>query len=392
MFKVLHFSDSHLGYLQYQMVQRLVDFAAVLDQIADIAIAQQVNLVVDTGDTFHSPEPDPFSVGCYRKFAEKLKNAGIRIIAIDGNHNQSVIGRKAGGSSWLEALSGVVERPISTSGAHPICVHLGDLTGPNGISLIACDWMPSDKIGAFLEEFRTVHKDSPVDMMLLHQSCEGFIPQIGTTELQRTQLDGVARYVGIGDLHVNKLELRADTIIASTGSTELVSLAEDPQKYVHVVTFNGRDKRVGVERLPLKTRPVLKFGVLASEAQADDVRAQIMQHSAEGGGPLVFLPYNREAQQWVQKLRAQLVDAGYRLFRAEPESAVDYTASFAAAAASSTTDMAEILREVLKDPALEQVAVDLWANPDNIDAILDQLQDRYRAEEFAAAPAPAPAT
>ena len=77
MFKIAHFSDSHLGFAAYGMPDRLLDFAAALDRVARVAIEQKVDLVVDTGDTFHSPEPDPMSVAHHRHFVEKLVAAAI---------------------------------------------------------------------------------------------------------------------------------------------------------------------------------------------------------------------------------------------------------------------------------------------------------------------------
>ena len=115
---------------------------------------------------------------------------------------------------------------------------------------------------------------------------------------------------------------------------------------------------------------------------------QVLGYSSDNGGPTISFAYNRELQHQVQNLRAELLEKGYRLFRAEPETQIDYSASFKAAAESSSAAMDEILVEVLSKEGLDATAIDLWNNPGNADAILEQLLERFRLEEYAVIPGP----
>ena len=55
--KFLHTADWHLGYRQYGMRVREEDFLRPLNQIADIAVREQVSTVVVAGDMFDNYRP-----------------------------------------------------------------------------------------------------------------------------------------------------------------------------------------------------------------------------------------------------------------------------------------------------------------------------------------------
>lgn len=391
--KILHCSDMHLGYLQYGMSQRVLDFASVLPQIVRIADEEKVDAVIDTGDTFDSPEPDPFSVAAYREFADQLHLRGIPLLTIDGNHNRHEGARKVeAGMSWAQAVSANVVRAVSHYGNSPLVYNVGSRDHKEATKFIMCDWMPSDQIRNFLAQLRETYPNTRADILMLHQSCEGFMPQIHQTEVMLKDLEGVARIVAIGDLHICKtMTLPDGTIVTSAGPTELNSFGEEKEKSVNILEITPQYAAVLAKR-PLKTRTALKFPLVSTESEASFIYGQIIDyHPPHDGGPLIHIDYIPEAQNWVQKLRAQLLDKGYRLFRAERQSVVDYEASFTAAAQSATTEMPEILAEVLKDTGLVQPSVDLWNNPDNATTILDELEARYLREEFAETPAASPA-
>ena len=74
--KILHFADSHVGVELYGrpdpasgLNTRLIDFGRALDQIADAAINEKVDLVVFAGDAYRSREPNPTH---QREFARRI--------------------------------------------------------------------------------------------------------------------------------------------------------------------------------------------------------------------------------------------------------------------------------------------------------------------------------
>jgi DNA repair exonuclease SbcCD nuclease subunit len=103
MFRLLHYSDSHLSFDQYGNTTRLIDFAASLKEVLRVAIDMKVDAVVDTGDTFNSPHPDPFSIQALRHFIAELDKRMIRFIGIIGNHNRHEIQDRVPGADWFTA-------------------------------------------------------------------------------------------------------------------------------------------------------------------------------------------------------------------------------------------------------------------------------------------------
>lgn len=85
--KILHTSDWHLG-------KRLVNFERIeeqqlfLDELIEIANAQQVDAVLVAGDLFDTFNPPTYAVELFYKKLKQLSNNGLRpIIAIAGNHD-----------------------------------------------------------------------------------------------------------------------------------------------------------------------------------------------------------------------------------------------------------------------------------------------------------------
>lgn len=392
MFKLLHFSDAHLGYHQYGFNERLLDFGRALDEVYRIAIEKEVDAIVDTGDTQHSPEPDPLSVAMHRRFIEKCHAAGIPVIASLGNHNYHDVGRQfIERPSWMEAVSDKIIRPKGPGDMQILWSR--DKTSTLGF--VVADWMPSEAIDGFVGSIQGC-----VDALFMHQSTEGFMPAIARCELRPAQVDGKARYVGVGDIHIcHKLETAKGTIIGSTGSTELGKSDEPLDKYVALVTF-PKTGPIKWEKIQIRTRKALVFDTAMSEQQLQMHRAEILKtiggddiqgfsHGCKN--PLVILPYAREIERQALMLKKELRDLGLHMLKFTAESMVQEDETFEKKQAAAATAMVDIIRELLaNEPGLIGPSTDLWNSPENARAILDQLKARIRSE-VVAPPPPMPA-
>src|SRR2546423_6130163 len=103
MMKFLHIADIHLGCRRYNLEERTKDFfRAWQDVIINHAIANRVDFVLIVGDLFNSRKVDPQAMSHAMAGLELLKEAGIPVVAIEGNHDQ----REAiSDFSWLRSLS-----------------------------------------------------------------------------------------------------------------------------------------------------------------------------------------------------------------------------------------------------------------------------------------------
>ena len=100
-FKFLHTADIHLGYQQYGLSERYDDFTEAFRWIVDTALEERVDFLLIAGDLFEKRTLDPRTLLIAVTEFERLKAAGIPVVAIEGNHE-----RTYGESlSWMEYLS-----------------------------------------------------------------------------------------------------------------------------------------------------------------------------------------------------------------------------------------------------------------------------------------------
>lgn len=84
---ILHVSDTHLGAMPYGLISRARDIYEAFKETIDIALRERVSIYLHTGDFFDSPNPPPESyVIAYREL-KKLKEVGIKVVIIAGQHD-----------------------------------------------------------------------------------------------------------------------------------------------------------------------------------------------------------------------------------------------------------------------------------------------------------------
>jgi predicted phosphodiesterase len=92
---IAQLSDVHLGHRQYGLEERLEDynraFLSAVDEIIRLREERGVDTVLISGDLFDTQRPAPSTYITAIRGLTKLKEAGIRVIAIRGNHDSSVI-------------------------------------------------------------------------------------------------------------------------------------------------------------------------------------------------------------------------------------------------------------------------------------------------------------
>lgn len=87
--KILHTSDLHIGkYIgTYDLKE---DTEYVLNQVADTAIRERVEVVLISGDVFDRPNPSEEAIKMYVSFLKGLLDKNIKVIAISGNHDSGI--------------------------------------------------------------------------------------------------------------------------------------------------------------------------------------------------------------------------------------------------------------------------------------------------------------
>ncbi|HLH63871.1 MAG TPA: DNA repair exonuclease [Ktedonobacteraceae bacterium] len=97
----IHIADTHLGYEQYGVRERFNDFSRAFWNIIDDALNRRVDFMVIAGDLFNKRAIDALTLIHAIEGLKKLKERGIPVIAIEGNHDRSYY---RDGISWLQFL------------------------------------------------------------------------------------------------------------------------------------------------------------------------------------------------------------------------------------------------------------------------------------------------
>src|SRR5712691_5654791 len=97
----IHVADTHLGYEQYGVRERYNDFSRAFWDIMDDALERGVDFVVIAGDLFHKRSIDAQTLTHAIEGLKKLKERGVPVLAIEGNHDRSYY---RDGISWLQFL------------------------------------------------------------------------------------------------------------------------------------------------------------------------------------------------------------------------------------------------------------------------------------------------
>lgn len=101
--RVAHIADIHLGYRQYGLDQRLLDFQDAWFWLVEDILAQRPDVVIIAGDVFHEQHISP---AVYQQCVAGLlrfQQAAIPVIVIEGNHDRRTHRMR---QSWLSVLHG----------------------------------------------------------------------------------------------------------------------------------------------------------------------------------------------------------------------------------------------------------------------------------------------
>lgn len=201
--RLVHLSDLHLGYRQYQRLtsaginQREADVAGAFRRAIEKTIAIAPDLVVVAGDVFHNVRPtNPAILQGFQQFM-RLRTAlpEATVVMVAGNHDTP-----------RTAETGCILRLFLELGIHVVDSAPERLSFPDkGLSVLAVPDVP----GAAASTALTPDPAARYNVLLLHGEVEGMLPPYAapldraSTEITREQLGAAAwSYVALGHFHV----------------------------------------------------------------------------------------------------------------------------------------------------------------------------------------------
>jgi exonuclease SbcD len=303
--KFLHISDVHLGCTRYQLEDSPKDFyRAWLDVLQKYAIGEQVDFVVMAGDFFHKRNVPPETMNHAFAGLSLLKDAGIPVVTIEGNHDQK---HNDSEYSWLRSLENwrlihIVEpraengkfiyEPWDYDRDHYI---RGGYIDIGEARIFGSAWYGASAnwaIPMLTEAIRENQREGAFHILLLHTDVEGHqthpIPALSMANLK--ELRSVTDYVALG--HTHKF-YEIDNWAFNPGSLEITKIDEYRETRGAWLVEVGPDKQINARHLRDYTqRPFQRIGFdVTGYADAKEITEAVLEkvrgeaRPAEDGKP-----------------------------------------------------------------------------------------------------------
>ncbi len=233
--KFLHISDVHLGCTRYQLTESPRDFFdAWVDVLRRYAIGEQVDFVIMCGDFFHKRSVPPETMNYAVEGLKMLKEAGIPVISIEGNHDQKHTDNEF---SWLRSLAAwdlmILLEPVPANGKITYlpwdpAKRKGGYIDIGRARIFGSDWYGASgnwAIPMLTSAIGENRRDDAFHILMLHTDVEGHqmhpIPALSLSALK--ELKEVTDYVGLGHTHKH---YEIDNWAFNPGSIEITNISE----------------------------------------------------------------------------------------------------------------------------------------------------------------------
>ncbi len=233
--KFLHIADVHLGCTRYQLPESPRDFYdAWVDVLRRYGIDEKVDFVLMCGDFFHKKSVPPETMNYAVEGLTMMQEAGIPVIAIEGNHDQRPTDNEF---SWLRSLSkwGLVKLLEPTKGEGGLTyAPWDDATRRGGYidigraRIFGSDWYGASgnvAIPMLTRAIKASRREGAFHILMLHTDVEGHqvhpIPALSLAAL--SELKSAVEYVGLGHTHKH---YEIDNWAFNPGSIEVTNISE----------------------------------------------------------------------------------------------------------------------------------------------------------------------
>ncbi len=283
--KFLHIADVHLGCTRYQLPESPRDFFdAWVDVLQKYGIDEKVDFVIMCGDFFHKRSVPPESMNYAVAGLQLMKDAGIPVVAIEGNHDQRATDSDY---SWLRSLANwnllILLEPVNVDGK--IVYRPWDAEYGKGgyvdigrARIFGSHWYGASAnwaIPLLINAIGENRREDAFHILMLHTDVEGHqthpLPAISVSSLK--ELKSVTDYVGLGHTHMH---YEIDNWAFNPGSIEVTNISEFREtRGAFVVEVDEANKVTARHVQDYRQRPFqrLRFAVdgysEASEITAD---------------------------------------------------------------------------------------------------------------------------
>lgn len=241
--KILHCSDIHLGKKPFGTKEfsqkRYLDFFKAFDEMAQIAIDEDVKLFIVAGDLFDKKELIPDTLERCEKTFQKLKNRDIKVFLIEGNHD-NVTGNEEV-NSWLGYLEkkGFVHRGKYSQVNREYSFEKFVVEDVNIYGL----GYPGFAIDDVLEQLAKSLDESEKNIIVVHTALGGseYLPGLAMAESIRKLKDKVI-YIAGGHLHSYQVYPKDEPYFFIPGSLEYWNILNEKSNNKGGIIFDTESR------------------------------------------------------------------------------------------------------------------------------------------------------
>ncbi len=274
--KFLHIADVHLGCTRYQLAESPRDFFdAWMDVLKRYAIGETVDFVIMCGDFFHKRSVPPETMNYAVAGLTMMRDAGIPVVAIEGNHDQKHTDSEF---SWLRSLAswGMIKllEPDSTDGRMSYepwdeDARKGGYIDIGRARIFGSDWYGASgnwAIPMLTDAIKGQRRDGAFHILMLHTDVEGHqmhpIPALSIAALN--ELKAAVEYVGLGHTHKH---YEIDNWAFNPGSIEITNISEYREtRGVFIVEVDDENRVAARHVVDYHFRPFQQIGYEVSNA------------------------------------------------------------------------------------------------------------------------------
>lgn len=266
-----HLADLHLGYEQYHSPERYKDFFQTFRRAVSDILKEGMDFVLIAGDLFHHRVLSPMTLILAQGELQRLKEAGIPVVGVMGNHEQPHYRQD---HSWLDFLAAqdllILLRPYYQDDKlvlAPYEAGVGGYIDLGGVRIYGTGYHGAAAprvfadLAARLEELHAQGRP-PFTILLAHAEVEGFLirgagSRVSLTYQQLVPLRSHVDYLALG--HVHKPEHR-DGWLFNPGALEPNSFEESqhPGGVFFVEVDISRPGAIRVEHRRYARRPFIR--------------------------------------------------------------------------------------------------------------------------------------
>lgn len=259
--KFLHIADVHLGCTRYHLPESPRDFFdAWIDVLRRYAVGENVDFVIMCGDFFHKRNVPPETMDHAVAGLTYLRDNGIPVVSIEGNHDQR---HSDSEYSWLRSLEkwGLMHllEPRGEDGriiyepwdADRDSYLRGGYIDIGKARIFGSAWYGATTnrvIPMLTDAIRENRREGAFHILMLHTDVEGHqmhpIPALSLSALK--ELKAVTDYVALGHTHMH---YEIDNWAFNPGSIEVTNIAEFRETRGVFVVDVGDDNSVSARHM-----------------------------------------------------------------------------------------------------------------------------------------------